>query len=66
LLAAAQQYDTASWPLLCAKALEAAAEKFASAGDRAQAQSARTRAVQIYTSLGAVSDVARLRAHALT
>ncbi len=61
LLAAAERYDDASRPLLCAKALEAAAGDFVSAGDRDQARAAFTRAVEIYTSLGAVTDVARLR-----
>jgi hypothetical protein len=48
--------------LLKAKALEAAAVHFADAGDGGQARDAFTRAVQVYTSLGAVADVARLQA----
>jgi DNA-binding CsgD family transcriptional regulator/tetratricopeptide (TPR) repeat protein len=61
LLEAAERYDNASRPLLSAKALEAAAGDFVSAGDRGQARAAFTRAVEIYTSLGAATDVARLR-----
>jgi DNA-binding CsgD family transcriptional regulator/tetratricopeptide (TPR) repeat protein len=61
LLAAAERYDDASRPLLRAKALEAAAGDFVCAGDRDQARAAFTRAVEIYTSVGAVTDVARLR-----
>ena len=62
LLAAAERYDDASRPLLSAKALEAAADEFVDAGDRTQARTAFTRAVEIYTSLGAAADVARLQA----
>ena len=47
---------------LSAKALEAAAERFVDAGDRSQARDAFTRAVEVYTSLGAAADVARLQA----
>ena len=61
LLAAAERYGEASRPLLRAKALEAAADGFVCADDRDQARAAFTRAVEIYTSLGAVTDVARLR-----
>jgi DNA-binding CsgD family transcriptional regulator/tetratricopeptide (TPR) repeat protein len=61
LLEAAERYDDASRPLLSAKALEAAAGDFVGAGDRSQARAAFTRAVEIYTSLGAATDVARLR-----
>ena len=61
LLAAAERYGDASRPLLSAKALEAAAGDFVCAGDRDQARAAFTRAVEIYTSLGAATDVARLR-----
>ena len=61
LLAAAERYDEASRPLLRAKALEAAADGFVCADDRDQARAAFTRAVEIYTSLGAGTDVARLR-----
>ena len=35
---------------------------FVDAGDRGQARDAFTRAVEAYTSLGAVADVARLQA----
>ena len=62
LLAAAERYDDAGLPLLTAKALEAAAERFVDAGDRSQAQDAFTRATEVYTSLGAAADVARLQA----
>ena len=62
LLAAAGRYDDASRPLLRAKALEAAAGHFVDAGDRDQARGAFTRAVEVYTSLDAAADVARLQA----
>jgi tetratricopeptide (TPR) repeat protein len=62
LLAAAARYQDASKPLLSAMALEAAAEEFIHVGDRGQARSAFTRAVEVYTSLGAAYDVARIRA----
>ena len=62
LLTAAERYDDASRPLLSAKALEAAAGHFVDTGDRTQARTAFTRAVEIYTSLGAAADVARLQA----
>jgi DNA-binding CsgD family transcriptional regulator len=62
LLAAAERYDDAARPLLRAKALEAAAEHFVDTGDRAQARDAFTRAVEVYTSLGAAADVARVQA----
>jgi len=62
LLRAAERYGDASRPLLSAKALEAAAADFVSTEDRDQARAAFTRAVEIYTSLGAVTDVARLQA----
>ena len=62
LLAAAERYDDAGRPLLSAKALEAAAGHFVDAGDRGQARDAFTRAVEVYTSLGAAADVARLQA----
>jgi DNA-binding CsgD family transcriptional regulator len=69
LLAAAAHYDDAGRPLLSAKALEAAAGFFVDAGDRSQARDAFTRAVDVYTSLGAAADVARLgaafRAHGI-
>jgi tetratricopeptide (TPR) repeat protein len=62
LLAAAERYGYAGRALLSAKALEAAAGSFVCAGDRDQARAAFTRAVEIYTSLGAATDVARLQA----
>ncbi|HEY3733052.1 MAG TPA: LuxR C-terminal-related transcriptional regulator, partial [Streptosporangiaceae bacterium] len=62
LLAAAQRYDDAGRPLLSAKALEAAAEDFIAAGDRGQARAAFTSAAEVYTSLGAAADLARLQA----
>ena len=62
LLAAAERYDEAGRPLLRAKALEAAAGEFVDADDRGQARDAFTRAVDVYTFLGAAADVARLQA----
>jgi DNA-binding CsgD family transcriptional regulator len=62
LLEAAERYADASRPLMRAKALEAAAGEFVSSDDRDQARAAFTKAVEIYTSLGAVTDVARLQA----
>jgi DNA-binding CsgD family transcriptional regulator/tetratricopeptide (TPR) repeat protein len=62
LLAAAGRYADASWPLLRAKALEAAAGHFIDADDRAQARTAFTEAVEVYASLDAAADVARLQA----
>jgi DNA-binding CsgD family transcriptional regulator len=62
LLRAAERYGAASRPLLSAQALEAAAADFVGADDRDQARAAFTRAVEIYASLGAAADVARLQA----
>jgi DNA-binding CsgD family transcriptional regulator len=62
LLAAAERYGDASRPLLRAKALEAAAEAFIGTGDRDQARGAFTGAVEVYASLGASRDAARLQA----
>jgi len=62
LLAAAEHYDHASRPLLRAMALEAAAGHFVDADDRSQARAAFTSAVEVYASLGAAADVARLQA----
>ncbi len=62
LLAAAEHYDEAGRPLPSAQALEAAAGEFIDAGDRGQARDAFTHAVEVYTSLGAAADVARLQA----
>jgi DNA-binding CsgD family transcriptional regulator len=62
LLQAAERYGDAGRPLLRAKALEAAASEFVGGGDRGQAREAFTQAVEIYGSLGAAADVARLQA----
>jgi DNA-binding CsgD family transcriptional regulator len=62
LLTAAERYSDAGRPLLRAKALEAAAEAFVYGDDRGQARSAFTRAVEVYASLGASTDIARLQA----
>jgi tetratricopeptide (TPR) repeat protein len=62
LLAAAARYHEAGRPLLKAKALEAAAAHFVGTGDRGQARDAFTSAVEVYASLGAAADVARLQA----
>jgi DNA-binding CsgD family transcriptional regulator/antitoxin (DNA-binding transcriptional repressor) of toxin-antitoxin stability system len=62
LLAAAERYGDAGRPLLSAKALEAAASEFVGSDDRGQARSAFTRALEIYGSLGAAADAARLQA----
>jgi DNA-binding CsgD family transcriptional regulator len=62
LLQAAQRYSDGTRPLLAAKALEAAASEFVAVGDRDQARAAFTDAVEIYSSLGAATDAARLQA----
>jgi DNA-binding CsgD family transcriptional regulator len=62
LLAAAERYGDAGLPLPKAKALEAAAGHFVGTEDRAQARAAFTDAVEVYASLGAAADVARLQA----
>ncbi|MFE0020978.1 AAA family ATPase [Amycolatopsis sp. NPDC059021] len=62
LVRAADGYRDAGRPLPAAKALEAAAIAFAETGDRGAARAAFTRALDLYTSLGARWDVARLRA----
>jgi DNA-binding CsgD family transcriptional regulator len=62
LLAAAERYEHAGRPLARAKALEAAAGYFVDVGDRGQARAAFTDAVEVYTSLGATADAARLQA----
>ena len=62
LLVAAERYDDAGRPLLRAKALEAAAGLYVDADDRTQARAAFTAAVDVYTSLGAAADIARLQA----
>jgi tetratricopeptide (TPR) repeat protein len=62
LLTAAERYRNAGRLLLCAQALEAATANSHHAGDRDQAQDSGLRSIEIYTSLGAVTDVARLQA----
>ncbi|MGE5136260.1 MAG: helix-turn-helix transcriptional regulator [Gemmatimonadota bacterium] len=62
LLAAAERYRDAGRPLLSAKALEAAAGELVQGGDRGQARTAFTGAVEIYASLGAAMDAAQLQA----
>jgi DNA-binding CsgD family transcriptional regulator len=62
LLAAADRYHDARRPLPSAKALEAAAGILVDGGDRGQARTAFTRAIDLYASLGAARDVARLQA----
>jgi DNA-binding CsgD family transcriptional regulator len=62
LLAAARCYEQAGRALLRAKALDAAAGEFIATSDREQARTAFTDAVEVYSSLGAAADVARLRA----
>jgi DNA-binding CsgD family transcriptional regulator len=62
LLRAADGYAAATRPLLSAQALEAAADRFAGASDRDRARGAFTRALELYGSFGAMSDVARLQA----
>jgi DNA-binding CsgD family transcriptional regulator len=62
LLQAAQRYSDGTRPMLAAKALEAAACEFVAVGDRDQARVAFTNAVELYSSLGAATDAARLQA----
>jgi DNA-binding CsgD family transcriptional regulator/tetratricopeptide (TPR) repeat protein len=62
LLAAGRRYEEASRPLMTAKAFEAAASEFIRADDRTQARDAFSRAVEVYTTLGAAADVARVQA----
>ena len=62
LLRAAGRYHEAGRPLPGAKALEAAAGAFVDSGDRDPARAAFTQAVDLYSSLGATRDVARLQA----
>jgi DNA-binding CsgD family transcriptional regulator len=62
LLLAAERYHDASKPLMRAKAFEAAAGCFVDAADRSAARAAFTQAVEIYGSLGAATDVARVQA----
>jgi DNA-binding CsgD family transcriptional regulator len=69
LMWAADRYGEASRPLLRAKALEAAASEFIVIDGRDKARGAFTKAVETYSALGAVTDVARLqtifRAHGI-
>jgi len=69
LLEAAERYKAAGRPLARAKALEAAASEFVNAGEREAARAAFTSAVEVYSSIGAVADVAslqsRFRAHGI-
>jgi len=62
LLAAAEEYEQASRPLLRAGALEGAASAHADAGDWEQARAVLASAIQLYSWLGASVDVARTRA----
>ncbi|GAB1513497.1 LuxR family transcriptional regulator [Actinophytocola sp. KF-1] len=62
LLLAADKFAEAGRPLCEAKALEAAAVRFAEDGDRRASRAAFTRADEIYDGLDAGWDVARLRA----
>jgi DNA-binding CsgD family transcriptional regulator len=62
LLQAARRYSDGTRPLLAAKALEAAAGEFIAAGYRDPARAAFADAVEIYSSLGAATDAARLQA----
>jgi DNA-binding CsgD family transcriptional regulator/tetratricopeptide (TPR) repeat protein len=62
LLQAADRYHDACRPLLGAQALEAAAEIFLEHDERGPARTAFTRSLDLYASLGAARDVARLQA----
>ena len=62
LLRAAERYHDAGRPLPRAEALEAAAGALVDSGDRDPARAAFSRAVNLYSSLGATRDVARLQA----
>jgi DNA-binding CsgD family transcriptional regulator/tetratricopeptide (TPR) repeat protein len=62
LLQAAQRYSDGTRPLLAAETLEAAAGELVAAGDRDQGRAAFIQAMEIYTSLGAAADAARLQA----
>jgi tetratricopeptide (TPR) repeat protein len=62
LLAAAEQYERASRPLLRAKALEGAATAYARVGATEQARIALTSATEIYGGLGASAAAARMQA----
>ena len=62
LLAAAERYGDASRPLLQREGAGGGRGRVRRADDRDQARAAFTRAVEIYASLGAATDVARLQA----
>ncbi len=62
LLQAAKRYGDARRPLYQAKALAAAADIFVLAYDRDRARAAFNNSVEIYSSLGAAPEVARLEA----
>jgi DNA-binding CsgD family transcriptional regulator len=62
LLQAAERYGDARRPLYQAKALDAAAGIFVLAYDRDRARAAFSSSVEIYSSLGAAPEVARLEA----
>jgi DNA-binding CsgD family transcriptional regulator/tetratricopeptide (TPR) repeat protein len=62
LMAAAARFEDASRPLYRAKALEAASEAFIAIDDRTQARDAFSKACEVYESLGAAADAARLQA----
>ena len=62
LVQAADRYNDASRPLLGAQALEAAAGVFLDRGERTSARTAFTQSLDLYASLGAARDVARLQA----
>jgi DNA-binding NarL/FixJ family response regulator len=62
LLQAADKYADATRPLLRAQALEAAAHELLRADERTQARNAFNDAVDVYTSLEAAADIARLQA----
>jgi DNA-binding CsgD family transcriptional regulator len=61
LLAAAQRYADAGWPLPRAKALEAAAGVLVEAEERTAARQAFEQAVEIYEFLGAEADLNRVQ-----
>jgi hypothetical protein len=61
LLAAAERYAEASRPLRTARALETAARAFLAGGNHSQSRSSYIRATEIYTSLGASTDLARIQ-----
>ncbi len=62
LLQAADRYRDANRPLQGAQALEAAAEVALDRGERGPARTAFTRSLDLYASLGAARDAARLQA----